>query len=247
MAFSPLSPLLGGIAVYFASLLCVMGALLNAACSVWTEGFLKNLLTEEQERLLGRMGHHHEQPSRLPSKLLLSNAYSMWTSFFAFCILLVAAALGGQLFTLRESLTPSDGGSSASMENALVRDSPSRTVVLILLFLVGLSRFLERLSKYWICVCDSAMTFSVVQAARRLFGVYLLAVVFDESLNRTMWIGSLCCGLGFVLHAWKPERRELELSTECGRTRSPKEISRKDGSGHMYELVSTTNPPHNKT
>lgn len=115
--------------IVLASFLCVVGALINAACSVWTEGFLKILLTEEQERLLGRMGHHHEHPSRLPSKLLLSNAYSMWTSFFAFCILLVAAALGGQLFTLRESLTPSDGDSSGSVDTKLVRNFPSLAVV----------------------------------------------------------------------------------------------------------------------
>jgi hypothetical protein len=59
------------------ALCCLLGAFLNALCSLAAEAMLKKTLQEEQARLLAAQGQ-----SASPSKLMLSNAYSMWTSFF---------------------------------------------------------------------------------------------------------------------------------------------------------------------
>ena len=72
-------------------------------------------------------------------------------------------------------------------------------IVGICLGLLGLSRFLERLCKHWICICDSAVTFSIVQAARRVLGVYIIGFIFHEPFSQGLWIGSICSGIGFYL------------------------------------------------
>jgi hypothetical protein len=59
------------------------------------------------------------------------------------------------------------------------------------------------------------MTFSIVQAARRLAGVYIIGILFGESFSVSMIVGSLCSGLGFVLHCWfsyisRPPRSDAE-------------------------------------
>jgi hypothetical protein len=42
----------------------------------------------------------------------------------------------------------------------------------------------------------------MVQAARRLAGVYIIGLLFGERFSVGMIVGSLCSGLGFVLHCW---------------------------------------------
>ena len=58
---------------------------------------------------------------------------------------------------------------------------------------------MERLSKHWICVCDSAVTFSVVQAARRISGVYIIGFVFRERFSKGLLAGSILSGIGFFM------------------------------------------------
>jgi multidrug transporter EmrE-like cation transporter len=77
-----------------AAALCLCGAFLNALCAVGTEATLKRTLREEEHRL--QEVELLEQPPSTqapPSKLLLSNAYSMWTSFFSFSLLLVPVSI----------------------------------------------------------------------------------------------------------------------------------------------------------
>lgn len=194
-----------------ATSLCLAAAFLNASCSVWTEGTLKRLLRQEQHRALGvyrrrnSEGTADEQDAE-PSKLLVSNCFSMWTSFFAWIILIVPSFVSGQtskLFEHREV----GGRTSCSRESPDCRDlsrtwtaSEVQCIVAIMLALLTISRFAERLSKHWICVADSAVTFSFVQAARRLSAVFVLAALFHENFPYTMVWASCFCAVGFGFH-----------------------------------------------
>ncbi|CAB9524105.1 expressed unknown protein [Seminavis robusta] len=202
-------------AIPVAALLCLLGAFLNALCSVVTEALLKETLQEEQDRQL----QQSTQSASSPSKLLLSNSYSMWTSFFSFSLLAIPALIE----QTRNSSTdlalsqPSSGGSNSSIcpsidptrvnqataevMNGPVDHSTISYAIAICLALLGASRFLERLCKHFICVHDSAVTFSIVQAARRWFGIYIVGILFHEGFDMGMMVGSLVSGVGFLLHA----------------------------------------------
>lgn len=180
------------VSIPFAAGLCLFAAFLNALLAVLTEATLKATLKEEQERLLG---------DKDPSKLLLSNAYSMWTTMFSFVILL------GSMAVTKEK-GPIIVGDSYCIEESSTTKSHLIAVTFCLI-LVGLSRFAERLSKHWICVADSAMTFSLVQAGRRMSGVFLLAWLFQEDFGVGMWIGSIVCVIGFAVHSSSSNKNRL--------------------------------------
>ena len=221
--------------VSVAAVLCVGGASLNALCSVGTEAMLKQTLQEEQDRLL-------QSQQNAPSKLLLSNAYSMWTSFFSFALLLVPAIMLSKSAAHRldssgtsasflggNSTTKSPLLQQASTDDAFVTATTSVLVAIgICLALLGISRFLERLCKHFICVYDSAVTFSIVQAARRWLGIYVVGILFREEFGNGMVVGSLISGVGFALHSCsrRQQERNSENETVTGvRSRSYKKRS----------------------
>jgi drug/metabolite transporter (DMT)-like permease len=227
-----------------ASTLCLGGAFLNAFCSILTEATLKKTLVQEETRLL-------EQQQQSPSKLLLSNFFSMYTSFFSFVLLTVPLFVSWVTTTstnnsLQESMQVASSSSSSSchagqddtMEeeenDTTARTTGTTTAALVVIFLclilLALSRFAERIAKYWICVCDSAMTFSLVQAARRLSGVFVIAALFGEPFSSTMLIGSLVSGMGFFLHYWCSN--SSQQSTESAANDQDKD--------HKYELVKSS-------
>ena len=137
-----------------------------------------------------------------PSKLQLSNEYAMWTSLFSFGILGTLIALwqitlhNNDVSPVRLSISCEEEGDSMSTTTS----ASTVVAVVCLLLLVTITRFTERLSKQYICVRDSAMTFSVVQAARRLSGVFILALAFGERLPMSMLVGAACSAVGFGLH-----------------------------------------------
>jgi hypothetical protein len=134
----------------------------------------------------------------------------MWTSFFSFLLLMIPISVKTVLYNHRQETSDEAHHLFAGCE-----DTPTNTKnntkyhshvmipILLLLACLGLSRFMERLSKHFICVVDSAMTFSIVQAARRLSGVYIIAIMFGESFSAAMIGGSLVSSLGFALHGWQ--------------------------------------------
>lgn len=180
-----------------AALFCLLGAFLNALCSVAAEGMLKKTLQDEQERLL------QLAQSATPSKLMLSNAYSLWTSFFSFGLLVIPV-------WVQEERTKNGVPSEPThpldcIQNATSYWDASKIQHLSIgiatcLGLLGASRFVERLCKHFICVYDSAVTFSMAQAGRRWLGIYILSALFQEEFSPGMFLGSLVSGIGFVLH-----------------------------------------------
>ena len=86
---------------------------------------------------------------------------------------------------------------STATATATATSTTLSVAVVCLLSLLTVSRFGERLSKYLICVIDSAVTFSIVQAARRLSAIYMLALIFHEQFSTSLWIGSILCTIGF--------------------------------------------------
>lgn len=199
-----------GMSMTSAALLCLVGALLNSLCSVGTEAVLKKTLREEQDRLICL-----ESSSAPPSKLLLSNAYSMYTSLFSFGMLLPLSLLSTRDHNENEeNESPSlYDNSTTTCLNAMssVDDSEySSTRVYIAigtcLALLAVSRFLERLCKHFICVHASAVAFSMAQAARRWLGIYIVGLIFREDFANGMIAGSLISGAGFVLHGYDASR-----------------------------------------
>mmetsp|Transcript_32119 Transcript_32119/g.67949 ORF Transcript_32119/g.67949 Transcript_32119/m.67949 type:complete len:417 (+) Transcript_32119:313-1563(+) len=188
-----------------AAILCLGGAMLNSLCSVGTEAMLKQTLKEEQDRLLET---HQDSSSKSPSKLLLSNAYSMYTSFFSFGLLLIPLSIFSRREQYNEDryLSISSNSTSSCPDATNIDDTYNltavRVTILICLALLAISRFLERLCKHFICVYDSAVTFSMAQAARRWLGIYIVGWMFREEFAKGMIIGSLISGVGFVLHGY---------------------------------------------
>uniref|UniRef100_A0A7S2Y710 EamA domain-containing protein n=1 Tax=Entomoneis paludosa TaxID=265537 RepID=A0A7S2Y710_9STRA len=208
-----------------ASFLCVFAAFLNALCSVLTERLLKaTLLDEEQKaiRATARMAldndGRHQEALPPPSKLMVTNLYSMTTSGFSFVTIAIFGCMRSEfhkLPSLRDNCPHEETlvvpvlayrSSEDISQSTLIKNTTTSGVIVVLCFaLIVVSRFGERLSKHWICLYDSAMTFSLVQAGRRLSGVLIMAVLFQETFRVGMWVGTLCCGIGFCLHAWKEE------------------------------------------
>eukprot|EP00977_Amphora_coffeiformis_P004643 scaffold1000_cov166-Amphora_coffeaeformis.AAC.33 len=215
-----------------AAAMCLLGAFCNSLLSVITEATLKDTLRAEHERMLSQT-----EDQQQPSKLVLSNEYAMWTSFFSFLLLIGTAVITGQFSgglgtTNFEQLSCSDN----YMAHTPASDSNSRAqwILLILsLTFVTLSRFAERLIKHWICVRDSAMTFSIVQAARRLLGVFVLAALFGEAFPGSMVAGSILAGMGFALHTWATlMKRDMDVNSTTPLTKEDRD----------YELVSLAPP-----
>jgi hypothetical protein len=69
-----------------------------------------------------------------------------------------------------------------------------------------------------------------VQAARRLSGVCVLAILFREDFPWSMVMGSACSAVGFTMHYWYGRPQVVQQSS--------------DGS-HQYELVATTTASRN--
>lgn len=205
------------VSLLVASLLCLCGAYLNSACAVIIEATLKQTLHEEEARTLV---HRDHVP---PSKLLLSNAYFMWTSLLSFFLLIVPSVLSGQLQGIFQ-----EADERAENCHAMELSTSSiNKILLSMLSLLGVSRFGERLSKHWICVSDSAVTFHLIQAGRRLSAVYFLAALFNESFPHSMVVGSIFSAVGFALHFW------------FGRLESDPESAIRSAA-HEYELVAAT-------
>jgi len=206
----------GLVSIPVALAVCMFAAFLDASLAVLTEATLKRILKVEEERL-----PVESNVTKVPSKLLLSNVYSMWTAFFSFTLLVPVVFLSGQF---REGLDVLQSSvQEPTNDTAMISSSKLPMVLILSLSFLGISRFTARLSKYWICVVDSAVTFSLVQAARRLSGVFVIAFLFNEGFPLQMLIGSLFSGVGFALHYWSG------LETEKGA----------HGGAHQYELVST--------
>lgn len=235
-----------------AAMLCLVGAFLNAFCSVGTEAMLKKTLQQEEERLQRQLCHANEDdcsseqpPFPQPSKLFLSNAYSMWTSFFSF-VLLGIPVLWKELSSestgsdSRANSLPLPSPSPDTLTPTLptTANNPAVAMIGLCLVLLALSRFLERLAKYIICVFDSAVTFCIVQAARRWSGIYIIGILFYryESLliSRGMLVGSLISGLGFLLHA----REATTQSTTTIRATTNSHNSEAT-TGHAYKKIDT--------
>jgi hypothetical protein len=211
------------ISLTVAAAFCVCGACLNAACAVLTEAALKQTLKEEEQRMI-TCGEN----AAAPSKLLLSNAYSMWTTLFAFALLSLPAILSGQLQGAFQSSSNELG------EACKLGDDDSSSRLTCMLLLLGVMRFGERLSKHWICVSDSAVTFSLVQAARRLSGVFILAAVCREAFPQSMIAGSLSSAIGLAMHVWygRPAAADEEEASSTHKS-----------ARHEYELVTTVPIP----
>ena len=217
-----------------AAILCLLGAFCNSLLSVITEATLKDMLRAEQERVLLQT-----KGQRQPSKLLLSNEYAMWTSFFAFFLLMGSAVIegefSGEISNIRfEQLSCPNNDTLDKKPDINDNDSQADRLFFILsLTFVTLSRFAERWTKHWICVRDSAMTFSIVQAARRLLGIFILAALFGEAFPRSMVVGSVLAGMGFTLHTWTT----LVKGDRVCDTAAP--LNKEDSD---YELVSLAPP-----
>lgn len=186
-----------------AAALCLVAALLNSLIAVITEATLKQTLRAEQERLALTSCIRKQQLA--PSKLALSNEYAMWTSFFAFVLLTSTAAMTGQVsqVLVETGRLSCDEDDSNRVDDGTF--APSRQSIILWtlsLLCVTVSRFAERLCKHWICVRDSAMTFSLVQAVRRLSGVFVLAALFGEAFPLSMVVGSMLASFGFALHTY---------------------------------------------
>lgn len=245
------------VSIIHAAILCLVGAFLNAICSVGTEAMLKKTLQQEEDRLQLQLHRDHEDndtpsnyelppfPSSPPSKLFLSNTYSMWTSFFSF-LLLGIPVLWKERYLYNSSRHSASGLSSPSTPNTQAPTPISAngnhgvTTLVICLVLLALSRFLERLAKYAICVYDSAVTFSIVQAARRWSGIYIVGILFygyeHLLISRGMVAGSLMSGLGFMLHA----REATTMATASGNSQNGTTGSRSHKRpNHIYSNIVT--------
>mmetsp|Transcript_34068 Transcript_34068/g.81935 ORF Transcript_34068/g.81935 Transcript_34068/m.81935 type:complete len:485 (+) Transcript_34068:49-1503(+) len=196
------------------STMCLLGAALNATCTVVTEMTLKRSLKEEENRILSSVNRNDRDHDSERIKFILSNAYQMWTTMLAFIMLLPVL-----LFTYRfddddassNTLTTNiqkcqnyedDEQHSQEFDEQSSHSKGPVAMITCLLLLLGISRFAERLSKHWITVTDSAVTFSLVQAARRLMGVLILAAMFREKFPMGMVIGTICSSCGFAIHFW---------------------------------------------
>ena len=78
------------------------------------------------------------------------------------------------------------------------------------------------------------MTFSIVQAARRLSGIFILALLFGEAFPQSMAIGSCLAAIGFAGHAW--------ATTVQQRNHHPLNERSSGKADRNYELVSLTPP-----
>ena len=217
--------------------LCLLGAFCNALLSVITEAALKETLRAEQ----------HRQQQEQQSKLLLSNEYAMWTSFLSFCLLGCFSAVTGDLSRLFSQIkgkscahVDNDGGEIVDGTSEAIPPLPTTLFLILCLVSITISRFAERLCKHWICVRDSAMTFSIVQAARRLSGVFVFAALFAEAFTPSMLVGSLVAGTGFVWHTWA----SLETHTTGGNAAENALLPCKDAEVTkeevQYEMISLT-------
>jgi hypothetical protein len=240
----------------------------NALVTVVTEATLKQRLRTEQEELLAASSaaaangsNHHDQNASYSSnkkQLALSNEYAAWTSFFSFIMLMVFAGIIGDLGQVKTVWHPDDTWEKEDDQNNSttirynhdlnsIHGNRQRLIIgtIGLAALVTLSRFAERLSKHFICVCESALTFSVVQAARRMSGVYVLAALFDEAFPTSMMWGSLFVAIGLVGHTWASSWQTPTTTVRDngddhhGSTRSRRMNHPKD---EAYEMVAITPP-----
>jgi CRT-like, chloroquine-resistance transporter-like len=201
------------VSLTLACLIALAGAFLNAVCNVITEATLKETHQTEVGRRLDSM----DSCLTPPSKLLLSNSFSAWTSLFSFLLLALPTILFG-----KESATKLADLSCV----VLVSDQRFGLILSLSLVLLAISRLGERLSKHWICAADSAVTFSVVAALRRISGVFILAALFHESFPRSMIVGSCTSAVGFFLHFWYEKPYGFAVDSM-------------DDKHHHYELVGT--------
>lgn len=202
------------VSLTFASLIALAGAFLNAVCNVITEATLKQTHKEEEDRMVDGMDSNFAAPS----KLLLSNSFSAWTSLFSFLLLALPTILFGKASASKLSDLPCV---------ILVSDQRIGLILGLSLVFLAISRLGERLSKHWICAADSAVTFSVVAALRRISGVFILAALFHESFPRSMMVGSCSSAVGFFLHFWYGQSPVTAVDSM-------------DSKHHQYELVATT-------
>jgi len=174
-----------GISQQGAALLCFLGALLNALLTVITEGVLKESLRAEQVNKV------EPTSDAAGLKLLFANHYALWTTTFSFLFLALPALVSGEFGVLSLEST---------CEETETHDTVSKSLLALCLLMVASTRFAERLSKHYICVRESAAVFSIVQAARRICGMFLIALLFQEELPPSLLGGAVCSGGGFFLH-----------------------------------------------
>ena len=178
-----------GVSQQGAALLCFLGALLNALLTVITEGILKESLRAEQVFAANAKVESASDASGL--KLLFANHYALWTTTFSCLILALPALVSGEFGHM---------SFESSCKETEMRSGVSRLLFALCLLTVAATRFTERLSKHYICVRESAAVFSIVQAARRIFGMFLIALLFQEQLPPSLLGGAVCSGVGFFLH-----------------------------------------------
>merc|ERR1711924_237773 len=126
--------------------------------------------------------------------LLLSNAFSMYTSLIAFCILAVPFGFSGEIH-----LWPDTPTCEANTEAGAGGDYATAGLICVIA-MVGVTRFSERWAKYFICLRQSAFFFSIMQALRRCIAVFALAYLFDEVLSNAVCVGAGLTMVGFILY-----------------------------------------------
>eukprot|EP00747_Dinoflagellata_sp_TGD_P180302 gnl/TRDRNA2_/TRDRNA2_32535_c0_seq1.p1 gnl/TRDRNA2_/TRDRNA2_32535_c0~~gnl/TRDRNA2_/TRDRNA2_32535_c0_seq1.p1 ORF type:complete len:413 (+),score=52.82 gnl/TRDRNA2_/TRDRNA2_32535_c0_seq1:118-1356(+) len=185
-----------------AAWLSLFGTFLSALVTVLTDGFLKKRLKEEERSLLASTNiasvtnSANDRGSEASMQLLMSNAYSMNTTFVSFIVLGLPFGLSDEASRLQLASVPScqkNAGAPTSW-------SSSQVTFLTLIALVGLTRFAERILKYYMTLRESAFFFSVVQSFRRLIGVFVLAFCLGESLSTATCVGAGICMIGFILY-----------------------------------------------
>ena len=223
-----------------AALLSILAALLNALCSVLTEKLLKAALQKEESRMdhatsssafktdlelssANDVLHSHAEttlyPQRVPSKLMHSNLYAMTTSFFSWVIMIV---FGTATQSFRSIPSLRNHCTAAASANTINQNEPRKyltitSFVICFLLIVG-SRFGERISKHWICVHDSALTFQLINVGRRIFGVLVLAVLFQEPFSLGMQAGALLTSIGFGMHHAGAQRNSNQTNKQQSST-----------------------------
>ena len=108
-----------------------------------------------------------------------------------------------------------------------------------MLSLLTISRFGERICKHYICFIDSAVTFSIVQAARRLSAIYILAILFHEDFPSSLVIGSILCTIGFTCKILSTilMTTDKKVTSSSGTTMSATNMKEEEDG---IELVTTT-------
>lgn len=176
-----------------AAWLSLLAAFLGSLMTVVADGFLKKRLQDEESKNVAS-GHGDVTP--ISSELLLSNFYSMSTTAFSFLVLVLPFLISDESRLLSSGVLSTSSNECAAGTHRQSSDVGFWSLVV----LIGLTRFLEKNCKYYMTLRESAFFFSVVQSARRLIGVFVLAGFLGEHLSEGTYLGAALSILGFALY-----------------------------------------------